>query len=64
VVLLHKRPSWSPAHDGPLALPLTVYLIDRGRYTRNLYGASFLDPVLLGNDIASLALEHAGCIAR
>jgi hypothetical protein len=45
-----------------LLLSLTAYLIDRGRYTRNMYGASFLEPVLLGNDIASLA--RARCIAR
>jgi cytochrome c peroxidase len=50
-----------PGTPGGWSHLLRVYLIDEARYTRNIYGASFLDPVLLGNDIASLALGGAGC---
>lgn len=46
---------------------LRVFLIDEARFVRNIYSSSFLDPVLLGNDIATLALDRdqdAACADR
>lgn len=35
-----------------------VFLIDDARFVRNVYSSLFLDPVLLGNDSATLALDR------
>ena len=46
---------------------LRVFLIDEARFVRNVYSSSFLDPVLLGNDIATLGLDRdqdAACARR
>jgi cytochrome oxidase Cu insertion factor (SCO1/SenC/PrrC family) len=45
--------------DPNAALPhvLRVYLIDRGKMIRNIYGVGFLDPRLLIADIRTLLLE-------
>ena len=37
---------------------LRVFLIDEARFVRNIYSSSFLDQVLLGNDIAILAVDR------
>ncbi len=44
-----------PGAAGGFAHLLRVFLIDEGGYVRNTYSASFLDPVLLANDITTLA---------
>ncbi|MGH8478890.1 MAG: SCO family protein [Gammaproteobacteria bacterium] len=37
---------------------LRVFLIDEAHFVRNIYSSSFLDPVLVGNDIATLGLDR------
>lgn len=47
-----------PGTAGGWSHLLRVFLIDGARFVRNIYSASFLDTVLLANDITSLALHR------
>jgi len=47
-----------PGTAGGWSHLLRVFLIDETRFVRNIYSSSFLDPVLLGNDIATLGLDR------
>jgi len=53
-----QRLERDPGAAGSFAHLLRVFLIDARGLVRNVYSAAFLDPVLLGNDIATLALDR------
>lgn len=52
------------AKGGDLAHLLRVFLIDKNRMIRNIYGASVLDPALLVNDLNTLVLEQEARFAQ
>lgn len=51
------RPADPSDPDAAMPHVLRVYLIDRGKMIRNIYGVGFLDPRLLMTDIRTLLLE-------
>ncbi len=58
-----QRLTRDPGAAGGFAHLLRVFLIDEEGYVRNIYSASFLDTVLLANDVATLAVDGTRCDA-
>ena len=50
----------APGEGADIAHLLRVYLIDRQRRVRNIYGLGFLDPRLLLADVRTLLGETGG----
>lgn len=60
ILAAYGQPVGPRVVEAPPTHLLRVYLIDRQREIRNVYGLDFLDPRLLLNDVRTLILEEQG----